>query len=373
MSSPSTILFAGGGTGGHIFPSLAVVERLTEQGVQCKYHFLVSTRPLDTHIVKPRRLAFTALPVRPLPKRVWDLVAWPGFARAWFSSVRQARRVIGQTNAAAVVAMGGYVSAPAVAAAYRSGLSLVVVNLDTPPGKANRLMARRATKVFTVCPGLPGGERIGLPLRRCAVGDGQKPAARCALGLDPDRDVLFVTGGSQGADTLNQMMARLVTLPEPKRALQNWQVLHLAGIHANEPMQCAYAQAGIDATVQPFCDQMGLAWTAATVAISRAGAGSVAEAHANGTPTVFLPYPYHADLHQKNNAQDMVDIGGAQLYDDLVDPVANAQQLARPLVALMNDPLKRHKMTQLMHSRLSADGAQVIATWLSQRLLDMTR
>ncbi len=367
------ILFAGGGSGGHIFPSLAIAERLTELRVDCRCHFLISTRPVDAQILASSKLDFSPLPVRSLPTRWWNPVGWPGFALGWFGSISQVRRMIRNTNVAAIVAMGGCVSAAAIMAASKVGLPVAMVNLDTPPGKANALMARRATKVFTVCSPPADGQHVGLPLRRCAIGRVEKPEARRTLGLNPERHVLLVVGGSQGAETLNRLMVQLVALPQPRLALAQWQVLHLVGTHGADPIRHAYAQAGIDATVRPFCDQMGMAWTAATVAISRAGAGSVAEARANGTPTVFMPYPHHADLHQGNNARELVNLGGAELVDDLIDPVANARQLAGPLMTLMTDARKRRSMTRAMYESLPEDGALVIAAWLAKHLPSTAR
>jgi len=364
MGLEPTIFFAGGGTGGHIFPGLAIAERVGERPVQCNCHFLVSTRSLDAQIMRQHGLPYTPLPVGPLPGRLWNPVAVAGFARAWFAGVNRVQKLIRQIRPAAVVATGGYVSGPAVAAAARAAVPVVMVNLDTPPGRANRWMARRAAKIFTAGAGWPGAEPIGVPLRRSAVGPHDQGLARRALGLDRGRRVLLVTGGSQGANTLNQMMVHLVARPQVRAAFDRWQVLHLVGTHAVEPVRQAYEQAKIPARVQPFCDQMGLAWSAAAFAISRSGAGGVAEAHANATPTLFLPYPFHKDQHQKHNVRALVQIGGAQVHDDLVDPVANADRWADSLAALMGDPLRLKHMTQAMRRDPPNNGAATVADWL---------
>lgn len=367
MPPAPTILFAGGGTGGHIFPSLAIVERLREQGVEADYRFLVSTRPLDAQILGKHGLPYTALPVQPLPGNLRALAALPSFVRGWFASVAQVRRIIRQETVAAVAAMGGYVSAPAVVAAYRSGIPTALINLDTPPGKANRMLAKRATAVFTVYPAL-NGQRVGLPLRRIALATADPASARREWGLDPRRSTLLVTGGSQGAESINQMMMQLLTMPGPQAALRQWQVIHLAGVHPTEPVRRAYKEAGVPAVVEPFSDRMGLAWSATTLAISRAGAGSVAEIWANATPTIFLPYPYHKDQHQKHNTRELVGIGGACVCDDLIDPAANAKQITGPLLDLMNDPARRHAMAKAMKDTPPQDGAATIAGWLTERV-----
>lgn len=364
MAISRTILFAGGGSGGHIYPGLAIAQRINELDAATTHHFLISQRPLDAQILNQHHMPYTALPIEPLPRGASGFVKLPRFGRRWFQSIKQVRHLIEQNQVMAIVALGGFVSGPAVVAGRRAGLPVALVNLDSPPGKANRWMARRATQVFTVTDGLQG-HRIGLPLRRSPIGPADPAAARTQLGLDSSRPTLFVTGGSQGAQSINQMMAELMALPQARQALTHWQVLHLTGREENKSLIRAYAQAAVPAKVLPFCDQMGLAWSAATVAISRAGAGSVAEAWTNATPTIFLPYPHHKDQHQTHNAQPLVSIEAALLCRDLVEPTANAQKLAPLLVSLMNDTNRLHHMTQAMRAQPPRDGAQTIASWLS--------
>lgn len=367
-SPPPTILFAGGGTGGHLFPNLAIAERFQEQNKVCRCHFLVSRRPIDEQILSQQDVLSTALPAQPWPSRWWDWLAIPRVGFAWMGSVRQIRQMLRKENVIAVVATGGFVSAPAVWAAGLAGVPVAMVNLDTPAGRANRFLAGWAMKVFSVDDGLPQAQRIGLPLRRSAVGGTDQSTSRRQLGLDPLRRTLLVTGGSQGARTVNQMMVQLVKLPEASDALTNWQVLHLVGGDSCEPICDAYTEQGVVATVRPFCDQMGLAWSAADLAISRAGAGSVAEAWANGTPTLFLPYPHHKDQHQRHNAMTLVHLGGAQLQDDQVDPTLNAMHLATPLVTLMTDHTMRQHMRSQMQSQPPQEGASTVARWLAMIL-----
>ncbi len=311
-------------------------------------------------------LAHTVLPVRPLPAPLTGWLTLPGFMRAWCASVSQVRRLIQQTQPAVVVAMGGFVAGPALVAGSKANLPVALVNLDTPPGRANRWLAKRANQVFSVDPTLPG-EPISPPLRQSATSCVDQAQARSVLGLDPNREMLLITGGSQGARTINQMMVRLMATDALRRALGSWQVLHLVGPeNPPQPVQAAYAQAGVTARVEPFCDQMGLAWAGATVAISRAGAGSVAEAWASATPTVFLPYPYHADQHQKNNVAPLLRIQGAQMYEDRIDPQANVQQITKPLLGLIGNATQRNQMIQAMRDRRPSNGAVPIAAWVMQ-------
>lgn len=358
-----TILFAGGGTGGHIFPSLAIVERLRESGCPARPHFLVSSRPLDAQILTKESIPFTPLDARPLSIHPARLIA---FGRAWVQSVAQVRKVIDQMSSRALVAMGGFVAAPAVWAARQAGIPVILVNLDAVPGLANRHLGKWATEVFSAyaTPVLPRANLIGLPLRRSVIGPADVAAARRELGLDPARETLLITGASQGAESLNNMMIEFVGLAQPRKALRQWQILHLAGAADVERVRKAYELAQIPARVESFCNAMGLAWRSADIAISRAGAGSVAEAWANSIPTLFFPYPYHKDQHQRLNADPLARIGAAKLFTDLIEPQPNARQLTGPLLALMTNSAQRLHMAELLRERRPSDGAMAVAQWL---------
>jgi UDP-N-acetylglucosamine--N-acetylmuramyl-(pentapeptide) pyrophosphoryl-undecaprenol N-acetylglucosamine transferase len=361
------VVLAGGGSGGHIFPNLAVLERLEERGLPLKPHFLVSGRVLDRELLTREEVAFTALPAQPLSVRPWH---WPAFYGGWRRSVREVTALLTSNPVAAVVATGGFVSAPAVYAASKLGLPVALLNLDAAPGRANSLMRRYATELFSAyaVPQWPDATPIGVPLRRSAVGTNLSPQeARTQLGLEPHRDTLLVTGASQASHSINQMMMELVTMAPSRRQLSTWQVLHLSGPAEVDALRSAYAKAQIPARVEAFCHAMGLAWRAATIAISRAGAGSVAEVWANAVPTVFLPYPYHRDQHQRLNAKPLVAQGAAVLMDDRIDAEVNARALAGPISALMNNAPRRLRMIEQMQRTAPPDGAEVVARWIGSR------
>lgn len=367
MSGPATMLFAGGGTGGHIYPNIAVLEQLRRLDVDLPAHFLLSDRPLDERIAAEQRLRFTALPAKPFSSRPWQ---WPGFVYNWHRAVREAVSLLKQLNAAVVVGTGGFITAPAIAAARKCGLPSALVNLDAVPGRANRYIARRATQRFTAYPHRSLGEarRIGLPLRADAIGPANREAACRSLGLDPVSEILLIVGGSSGARSINRMMARLVQQPEVRAALRSWQVLHLCGPEGRDTLNEAYAAAGIAARVEPSIQQMGAAWTAASCAISRAGAGAVAEVWANGCPTIFLPYPFHRDQHQKLNATPLIEQGGGVLVEDRVKPDLAVRDVAPVLLGLMTDAARRQQMREALAASRPPEGAKLVADWVSRQL-----
>lgn len=369
MTQPGrTVLFAGGGTGGHIYPNLAVLERVRERWPHVQPHFVVSQRAVDAQVMARAGLPFTAVPAIGLAtSRPWT---WPRFWRRYRQSVQQVRQRMAETRAAALVATGGFVSAPAIEAARQAGVPAAVVNLDAVPGKANRLMAGKAAAVFTCYEqtALPRATMIGLPISRgkVAPADVSPAAARSQLQLDPERPTLLVTAGSQGGQTVNCAMAELVRRPAVQAALADWQVLHLSGDADRDATQQAYDAANVRGRVLAFCGEMGLAWRAATAAVSRAGASSCFEIWANAVPAIFLPYPYHKDEHQRLNARPLVDRGGAWLFTDLKDAAANADALTQPLLTLLTDEPARQRMKRQLTMQQPEDGAQVVAAWVIQ-------
>lgn len=368
MSDQPTVLFAGGGTGGHVFPALAIAERLARMDPPVNVHFACSARPIDAKILGEAGADFTPLHIEGLPRQPWK---WAGFAGRYLAAKSMAKRLIDDQRVRCVVAMGGFVSGPVVAAARAKGVATVLVNLDAVPGKANRYLAGKCQRVFSAyrVAGLGGDvEPIAVPLPDRSVGAMSATEARLALGLAPDRPLLLVVGGSQGAQTVNRMMTELLRRDEFAQALDAWQVMHLSGAADAKALRADYAARGVVAAVLPFCDRMGLAWAAAELAISRAGANSVAEVVANRTPTLFMPYPFHADQHQKHNAQPLADAGAAHLIDDAKQAQANADAVLPLLLRCMGDENGRQAMRQRLAEQDKGNGADTIAAAVVQIL-----
>ena len=358
-----TVAFAGGGSGGHLSPGLAIAERMVEVVPGVRPVFLCSTRAIDAQMLGDAGVAFRPIPAEGFAKSPRGVLR---FVRGYVKGVLQARRVLRDEGVEHVVSLGGFVTGPVTQAARMLRIPITLVNLDATPGRANRVVARRAQRVVSACrtPGLPKFAEaiVGMPLRRSAVAQAGRAACRGELGLDPVRPTLLVTGASQGASSLNAFMVAFALAH--RELLRDWQVLHLAGPRGTPTaaeLDAAYARAGVKALVLPFLNEMGLAWGAAELALSRAGANSVAEAEANRVPTVFVPYPYHADLHQEANAKPLVDAGAAVLAYDRLDVTKNLESIGRPLEALMVDGRLRDAMEEKLRARPHADAAEVIA------------
>jgi UDP-N-acetylglucosamine--N-acetylmuramyl-(pentapeptide) pyrophosphoryl-undecaprenol N-acetylglucosamine transferase len=361
-----SVVFAGGGTGGHISPGLAIAERLASIEPGVRPFFACSERPIDAEMLGNAGAEFAPIAASPVALRPAGL--WR-FLRDWRKGKAQAARILAERKVSWVVALGGFVTGPVVAAAVAARVPVLLVNLDARPGRANRWVARRATRVVSAVetPESPGFAReiVGMPIRRTAIAPGDALSCREELGLKAGLPTLFVTGASQGASSLNELLRAM--LARRREAFAGWQVFHLSGPSDVESLRGAYAEAGVPARVEAFTHRIGLAWGAADLALSRAGANSVAEAAENAVPTLFAPYPYHKDAHQAANAEPLVRAGGAAIGTDAIDPGRNLEGLGRTLAELLTDPARRRAMRESLERNRPGDAAATIARILLSR------
>jgi len=363
------VVFAGGGTGGHLFPGVAIAEVLRARRPLRPIVFACSEREIDARILEKQTLAgepvvFRTNPGKPFGLRPATLLR---FVRAWGGAVRQGRGLIRELRAAAggerpiVVAMGGFVAAPLVQAARAERCRILMMNLDAVPGRANRWISRHADRILTTA-NVPDCDwtRIKPLVRSQARWGGTRGEARQRLGLDPSRPTLFITGASQGSKSINRFLIELVGRSGAE--FRDWQIIHQTGPTEAPEARAAYAGAGVPAVVEPFFDVMAPCWGAADCAVARAGAGSVSEAWANGVPTLFMPYPFHADQHQLANAAELVDGGAAVVAEDLVEPGRNLDGAAGlGLMALLRDVGRRDELRRGLAALGPVDGAERVA------------
>ena len=366
-------VFAGGGTGGHLFPALAVVEALRRRGRPVDVSCFCTQRPIDRELLQAAGVEAIPLSVLPVTSRPWE---WPRFWWRWRESVALCRRIFSRHRPAAVVGAGGYASGPPVHAALTLGIPTFLLNPDAVPGRANRFLARRAglTGIFAQWevtrehfPPAAPVEVTGCPVRPAFRAAGQADAAAIlrSFELEPGKRTLLVTGASQGARTINEAMIRLAG----ELDWTGWQVLHLAGqtdaggvAEAYAALTGASAKSVLRARVLPFTNRMAEAMAACDLIVSRAGASTLAEIQAVGKPSILLPYPYHRDQHQRYNAMVLVEAGAAVLLDDARDAADNARRLRPVLAELMKDDRRRQVMGQAARELDHPDPAQSIAS-----------
>lgn len=321
------VAIACGGTGGHLFPGMAVAEQLQLRG--CEVALLISPKEIDQQAVK----SASGMQVFTLPAVGLQNRNYFSFAGSFLKSLLAARKIFRRRRPDAVLAMGGFTSAPPVWVGKDFGAKIFLHESNTIPGRANRYLARFVDVAFVGFPEAAARlkarkiTKAGTPVRpQFSPASGQLPSAcRIALGLDPERLTVLVVGGSQGASGLNGMVLAAL----PLLAGKNWQWLHLTGANDFETVQSAYARLGLKAVVKPFLGEMGLALGAATACVSRAGASSLAEIAAMRLPSLLVPFPAAADNHQFYNATAFATTGAARcLEQKKTDPEKTAAMLA---------------------------------------------
>jgi UDP-N-acetylglucosamine--N-acetylmuramyl-(pentapeptide) pyrophosphoryl-undecaprenol N-acetylglucosamine transferase len=329
--------------------------------------FAGTTRGIETRVVPQAGFEVDLLPVQPLSRRLARETLLAPFAAV--AGVAAARRLIRRHRFDVVCGMGGYVTLPVAVAARLERVPVVLHEQNAVPGIANRLAARVASRIALgvkqAATGFPVGRTVvvGNPVRpELARLDRQGLHAEglAAFGLDPERRTLFVFGGSQGARRINQaLVAATGHWPQPERV----QVLHACGRRDEADVRAAWAAAdpegrGLLVKVVPFVERMDLAYAAADLALTRAGAVTMAELTATGTPAVMVPLPHAAADHQAANARAVVAAGGAVMVDDAALDGASLVRAAAPLLA---DPDRLAAMGAAMRGLAHPAAAEELA------------
>jgi UDP-N-acetylglucosamine--N-acetylmuramyl-(pentapeptide) pyrophosphoryl-undecaprenol N-acetylglucosamine transferase len=357
MIAPETkkpfVAIACGGTGGHLFPGLAVAGELEKRG--CQIALLISPKDVDQQAVKSARgVEIFTLPAVGLQNKNYF-----SFGLSFWKSFCASRNIFKQRKPDAVLAMGGFTSAPPILAARKFGAKTFLHESNTIPGRANRFLSRFVDEAFV---GFPESA-ARLKARKVSVtGTPVRPqfqprdAAECraALGLEPNCLTILVMGGSQGASGLNEMILSALPLLTEK----NWQWLHLTGANDFEKVKQAYLVWGIKAVVKPFFAEMDLMLGAATITVSRAGASSLAEIAAMRLPSLLVPYPAAADNHQFFNACAFEKTGAAKLLEQ---KNSTPEKVAGLLRELIEDSAAREKIQVALAQWHAPKAAEQIA------------
>lgn len=357
VTSPPAYLFAGGGTGGHLFPGIAVAEELRRRQPNCRVLFVGSEREVEQKIIAASGFPHVSLPVEPLAATRHHPFRF--LARNW-SAWRESRRLIHHERPAAVIGLGGLASVPLVLAAGRQ-CPVILLEQNVLAGNANRVLARRARAVcvsFEESRGdLPRAAQVvvtGNPVR-----DAIASLARSLQARTNHQPLLLILGGSQGARTLNETVSR--ALPEMADALRGWRVVHQTGALDFETVREAYRSSNVPVTVAPFFDDMLSLYAEARMALSRAGATTLAELACAGCPTILFPYRHAARDHQRRNAEIAAAAGAAEMILESEDPAVSSNELAARLSSLIIDDERRESMSRAMRKLSRPDAAAAVA------------
>lgn len=303
-AKPKTALIMAGGTGGHIFPGLAVAEALRARGWQVQW--LGAPNSMESRLVPPR--GFTLQTINFSGVRGKGLATLLTLPLRLLKALWQSASVLSRVKPDVVVGFGGYISFPAGLVAVLLRKPLVLHEQNSVAGMANKVLALVADKVFTAFPGvLDKGEWVGNPLRAEFMQQAE-PAQRFAGRSGPLN--LLVVGGSLGAKALNEIVPKAVALI-PKAQRPN--IIHQSGEKQIDALRANYAAAEVEATLTPFIDNTAAAFAMADLIVCRAGASTVTEIAAVGAAAVFVPFPSAGDDHQTTNARFLSDQGAAHL------------------------------------------------------------
>ena len=357
------VLIACGGTGGHLFPGLAVADELERRGHEV--HLLISRKRVDTEALATHKpYAHTALAA----------IGWPGagpkvFAFGWklLQARGQCQEIFRRWKPDAVLGMGGFISAVPLLLAASRGLPSFIHESNAIPGKVTRRLALRMTSVFlgfAECgdklPAQAKWRSTGTPVREKLRGV-DRLAAAARLGLDPSCKTVLVMGGSQGARGINEALIR--AMPYLGSCREGWQFLHLAGPEDASLLEINYRRENLKARIMEFCGEMGDAYAVSDLAVSRSGAGSLAEMASASLPSVLIPYPHAAENHQWFNAQlfERAGAGVSVSQEEAMQP-AFGQMLA----GLLGDAERVASLRQAAGALSHAAAASHVAAAIEQ-------
>jgi UDP-N-acetylglucosamine--N-acetylmuramyl-(pentapeptide) pyrophosphoryl-undecaprenol N-acetylglucosamine transferase len=353
----ATIGIACGGTGGHLYPGLAVAEKLIDAGHQVRIY--ISNKEIDRTVLQQ---------YRQYPSFALPTVGWPGLSPAvigFCSKFYQAYRLcvgeIREHRLSAVLGMGGFTSAPLLLCASRRRIPTLLHESNAIPGKVTRLLATQSNKVllgFQECSDYLAKSdcRVtGTPVRSTLKRLGREEAA-AYWGLDPQRLTITVIGGSQGASGLNQMLIR--TLPDLHQWKDRVQVIHQTGLRDVELAEANYRRAGLSARVFAFCDRMEMIYSMSDIMVARSGAASLTEISYFGLPSILVPYPHAAEDHQAFNARIFEKAGAAVMVRE---DLSGTDELKRCLEQWLQSPELRRVMAEKSRALGQVDAAERVA------------
>lgn len=362
MPKSLKILIACGGTGGHLFPGIAVGEALRARGHEVM--LLISEKKVDSEAsAKYTHLQFKTVPAVAKPPTLSPRML-PFLWKLW-GSVNRCKTIIRDFQADAVLGMGGFTSLPPVYAGHKLGLKTFIHDSNARPGRANVLTSRFCTRVFLGLDAakafFPKRETVttGTPVRPEITNLPSREDAADLFGLDAGRPTIVVTGGSQGARRLNELSAQAAADLPPEM-----QVLHIAG--ALDFQRVSEITAGRPGyMVLGFCDQMPSAYAIADLVVARSGASSLTEIAISGHPSILVPYPYASDDHQTRNAEVFAAAGAATLVQERD---LDAEKLASLATSILQDLPTYKRMAKAARALAVPDAADRVCTAIEATL-----
>jgi UDP-N-acetylglucosamine--N-acetylmuramyl-(pentapeptide) pyrophosphoryl-undecaprenol N-acetylglucosamine transferase len=366
MSMIQRVIVAGGGTGGHLFPGIAVVEELRRRNPKLSVLFVGTERGIESRVLPARGERVELIDVKPLMgKKPMEL------ARSAFGLPRaavQALSILRRERPQLVIGLGGYAAGPMLLTAAARGIPTALLEQNVHVGLTNRMLSRtvgRAYLTFEQTAPLFGPSRarvLGNPVRRAFV-DAARIAASDPVGRDARGRVVLVLGGSQGAESLNRFVPE--ALAKAGLGTTGIEVVHQSGAAMQQAVQQRYAELGIQARVVPFIDDMARAYVDSALVIARAGATTLAELCTIGRASLLVPYPFAAQDHQLKNARALEEANAARV---VLDAELGSERLADSVRELLADAGGRRSLSEAARRLGRPDAAAAIVDDLSSWL-----
>jgi UDP-N-acetylglucosamine--N-acetylmuramyl-(pentapeptide) pyrophosphoryl-undecaprenol N-acetylglucosamine transferase len=352
------MIFTGGGTGGHLYPALAIAREVFERQPQTDILFLIGTREIENRIIRDAGFEMKTLPVRGLPRKLSPAII-PFIVRLKISILKSLLIMKG-FKPAIILATGGYVSGPPIIAAWIMGIPVIMQEQNSYPGITTKKLSRFAEMVFLGFQdaGRFFGERVktivtGNPVRKDIL-TGTRIASSKEFGFDPELKTVLIVGGSQGSRSINNAVAEIVK----DIAAENIQVIWQTGMNEFEKWNKYDEYSEEKIKVVPYIDNIGVAYGATDIVVSRAGAIAVAEITACGLPVIFIPLPTAAENHQEYNARSLVNNGAASM---ILERNLTPETLKQEILGIITSEEKLKVMAEKSKKLGRTDAAGVIA------------
>lgn len=361
MADKLTVVLAGGGTGGHVYPALAMGEALAERGHTLLY-FGDADR-LEGRVAPQRGVPFTAIPALQYPRA--GLASKVKFALGLLKTILYSRRQLKKSGATLVLGVGGYIAAPPVLAAWTLGIPRVIHESNVTPGMANKLCARVANLVMVTyeqtgakLPGNAPREVVGCPINPKVL-QGDRTAAAARYGIDPTRPTLLVVGGSLGAATINQLAQAAAHVAD-----RPWQIVWITGPKYLDDIKAGLGEVPEGVSLVGYEDRMGDAYAVADLVLCRAGSSTLAELTVLGKPAILVPSPNVTDNHQEANARGLEAVGAAVV---VVEKDLDVTGTVIEIDALLSSTARLAAMSEAAKSLGQPDTASMVADLIEGR------
>ncbi len=366
------IILTGGGTGGHVYPALAVAEQLKKRADVEAIIYIGVQGHLEEKLAKERNIDFIGLNVIGMPRKISPKL----FSFPWQLSraIWQALKIINTFKPTVVLGTGGYAAAPALSAAVLKKIPIALHEPDSHPGLVNKVYAKHAKLISLGMSAAQAKFKQLAPKAKIVVNGNpvaepflhlpDRQNACKALGLDPNLPVIFITGGSQGAQALNQAVYDMLPLLTANENNYSFQILHQTGEKNWQEMENRLGSSWRQNPLykpKKYFDDMATAYAACNLAVCRSGAMTIAELAVTGTPAIFIPYPFAAANHQAFNAQAIASTGAAKV---IVQSELSGAVLYQTLEQLLTDSSQLSAMREQMLSTAKPQAARNLAEQL---------